>query len=152
MNVYDLINADFANITSRVTVVAATDDTPAVGFIVVGTDSPQYLAEADRQRAEGQAYRRAANKDATLKIDTDTDEGQAKFQKRVDANLLGSAAACTVGWFGFTQKSDVDGKPVAVPFDQAILTQMLVKKKSWRDAIIKALDEDARFLPQPAKN
>lgn len=140
MNIFDLINADFANLTSRVEVA------PGVGFIIVGADSPQYLAEHDRQRSEGQAHRRAASKDPSLKIDTDTDEGQAKLQARIDANLLRVAVAVTVGYFGFT-----DADKIPVPFDPALAAQMYAKKKSWRDAVISAIDEDKRFLPQPAQ-
>lgn len=144
MNIFDLINADFANITSRVTVAGEGDK--ACGFVIVGADSPQYLAEHDRQRVEGQAHRRAANKDPALKLDTDTDDGQIKLQARIDANLLRVAVAVTVDWFGFT-----DATGAAVPFDPAVAAQMYGKKKSWRDAVISAIDEDKRFLPQPAK-
>jgi hypothetical protein len=140
MNVFDLINADFANVTSRVTV--AED----CGFIIVGADSPQYLAESDRQRNEGQAYRRAANKGDVPKIDTDTDEGMAIFNARTQANLHAVALACTVGWFGFT-----DAAGAEIPFDLSIAAQMFTKKRAWRDAVITAIDEDKRFLPQPAK-
>jgi len=139
MNIFDLINADFANITSRVTVAEGC------GFIIVGADSPQYLAESDHQRNEGQAYRRAANKGEVPKVDTETEEGQKVFQERLQANLTATAIACTVGWFGFTDASGAD-----VPFDPALLAQMFAKKRAWRDAVISALDEDARFLPQPA--
>lgn len=139
MNVYDLINADYSNATSRVTVA------DGCGFVVVGVDSPQYLTESDRQRNEGQAYRRAVNKGEAPKIDTDTEEGHAIFQKRLDANLLATAVACTVDWFGFT---DATGTPV--PFNRDLLAAMYTKKRGWRDQVISALDEEKRFLPPPA--
>lgn len=144
MNIFDLINADFANVTSRVT-VAGEGDT-ACGFIVVGPDSPQYLAETDRQRIEGQAYRRAANKGDVPKIDLDTDAGQAIYQTRLEANLTALAVSVTVGWFGFT-----DANKAPVPYDPKLAAQMYDKKKSWRKAVTDALDEDKRFLPLPAK-
>lgn len=144
MNVFDLINADLANITSRV--IVAGEDAAACGFVIVGADSPQYLAESDRQRNEGLAYRRAANKGEVPKIDTETEDGQAIFQTRLQANLQATALACTVGWFGFT---DAAGEPV--PFNSDMLVQMYAKKKSWRNVVIAALDEDKRFLPQPVK-
>lgn len=144
MNIFDLVNADYANVTSRV--IVAVEDATECGFIIVGADSPQYLAESDRQRNEGQAYRRAANKGEVPKVDTDTAEGQAIFQTRLDANLQATALACTVGWFGFT-----DATGALVPYDPALAAQMYSKKKSWRAKVIDALDEDKRFLPQPAK-
>lgn len=144
MNIFDLLNADFANITSRVVVAGEGDK--ECGFVIVGADSPQYLTEHDRQRNEGQMYRRAANKGEVPKIDLETEAGQAIYQARLDTNLTALAVACTTGWFGFT---DSTGAPV--PYDPAMAAQMYGKKKAWRTAVTDALDEDKRFLPQPAK-
>jgi len=148
MNIFDLINANFANITSPVYVggeLTADKDT-RYGFTIVGADSPQYLTESDRQRNEGQEYRRAANKGDVPKLDAETAEGQAVIQARVQANLTAIALAVTTGWFGFT-----DASGATVPYSSDLAAAMFAKKRAWRDAVIAAIDEDKRFLPQPVK-
>lgn len=144
MNVFDLINADFATITAPVD-VGTNANGSKYGFLIVGADSPQYLAENVRQRNEGLAFRRAVNKKEETAIDRETPEGEARFQERFQANLKAQAMAVTVGWYGFT-----DAKGKEAPFDAGLLGQMFDKKAGWRDTVLGALNDEARFLPKPA--
>lgn len=140
MNIHDLINADFATITSHVEL--GKDENGPYGVIIVGTDSPQWRAEQDRQRIGGLKLRREVKADPKLKasLDPESPDGNVEFQRRVQDNLLASVCAVTVGWYGFT----------GAEYSPELVRAMYAKKQGWRDAVLRALDEDARFLPQPA--
>lgn len=133
MNIHELLNLDTAAATAPVAV------SPTAGFYVVGLDSPQYRAEIDRQRMEGARFRRSGKT-----IDRDTEEGEALFQKRFDANQTAIAVAVTTGWYGFED----GGKPAK--FSAETLRAMLAKKSTWRDKILAKVEDDAAFLPGAA--
>lgn len=147
MNIHELLAIDTATTTARVELGNDPKTEQPYGLLVVGLDSPQYRAETDRQRFEGMADRRELNKEGGKKLDPETPEGFAVFQKKFQANLLGTAKAVTVGWFGFTDKA---GRPVE--FDPAVAAQMLEARTTWRDKVLAKIEQDAAFLPQPQKD
>lgn len=145
MDIFALVSADTAAITSRVELGTDPATGNAFGVLVVGVDSPQYAAEKHRQELAAQKYRREANKNPALKIDMDTEEGQAKYKERFNENINGFACAVSVDWFGFTNK----GK--AAKFDPEMLRKLIESRPSYRDKIIAATEDSAAFLPKQEK-
>lgn len=130
-----------AQVTQRVTVGADTDGTE-YGFVIVSRDSEQYR-EKNRKLRAGLYKRNAIKKTA---IDAKTDAGALQLVDLTDQNQLDEVLSVVVDWFGFTKA----GKPVA--FDETAARDALKLRSAWRDAITRALDNEAGFLPSSAQS
>ena len=129
-------------ITSKVVIAYDDDGNEAVGFKIVGPDSPQYRAEQERQRLEG--LKRRINGGKKPK-DFKSEEAQAELDRLTQENLTRNAVAVVVDWFGF-KDGDID-----VPFDAAMLPEFFAAHQSWRDKVVDAIYQEDAFLPKPAK-
>lgn len=133
---FDLGAADISTATRRVDVHYDPKGDPS-GFIVLSKDSDAYRDEAKRQRAAG--YKRGAVKQS--RIDTKTDKGAAELDDIIVQNEIDIACAVIVGWYGFVR----DKQPV--PFDAGVTRGLMVQRKTWRDKVLAALEEEDSFLP-----
>lgn len=130
-----------AQVTQRVT-VGIGDDGVEYGFVIVSRDSEQYR-EKNRKLRAGIYQRNAIKKNA---IDAKTESGALQLVDLTDQNQLDEAAAVVVDWFGFSKA----GKPAA--FDESAARNALKLRSAWRDAITRALDNEAGFLPSSAQS
>lgn len=124
--------------TQRVAVGWDEDGEPKEGFIIVGKDSDEYQRTVAGQRQR--AIRRQAVK--RTRFDLKTEEGAEQLDETLQKNNHEVACAVVVGWFGFTIKGE------EAPFSKQHVSELLLKKPSWRDKVLQALEDEAAFLKQ----
>jgi hypothetical protein len=135
-----LIATPPSDITQRVGIAFDDEGEPYVGFVIVGKDSQQFRDADTAQRVSG--LKRQSIKQQ--KIDTKTDAGATQFIDLVQGNELNLAVAVVVDWFGF----NVAGTNQPMPFDADRLRKLLDGRKTWRDKILVALENEEAFLPK----
>lgn len=134
---FDIDNLDgLVGKTHKVGVRFNDDGDPISGFLIVGKNSPEYLAAENQIRAEG-VQRGAKRKE---QIDSTTIEGASTVVDIMNKNDRTKALAVTVGWFGWNKGG------VTLEFDKSILVQMLDKMPTWQDAILGDLDKEGNFI------
>lgn len=141
MDINNVLAADLSQITTEVVLTRNDDGTPKAGFLVVGMDSPQAREEIEAQRTSAIERRKSRG---GKKMDPNSPEGQALFNEIFQENQTNLAAACTVGWFGFTD----NGQPAA--FDREKVRGMYAKYTTWRDLAQNQISDGANFLPESA--
>lgn len=120
----------------KVGVVFDAAGNPAVGFVVVGRNSEQYIAAEKSARIKHIKMQWGGKN----KIDVSTDDGAAKFDEVNQASELIKLTNCVVGWFGFT-KNGAD-----MPFDKSKLPDIFKARPAWADKVSQAIVDDADFL------
>lgn len=120
----------------KVGVVFDTAGNPAVGFVVVGRNSEQYIAAEKSARIKHIKMQWGGKN----KIDVSTDDGAAKFDEVNQASELIKLTNCVVGWFGFTKNSG------DMLFDRSKLPDIFKARPAWADKVAQAIADDADFL------
>lgn len=123
-------------VTHNVDILFDDEGNPALGFVVISKNSPEYQAESHAVRAAG--YKKSAVRKTA--IDAKTDEGSSQLVDVIDSNATRLALSAVVGWYGFTSA----GAPV--PFDKNLVLAAFKKYPTWEDKVTAALEVDANFL------
>lgn len=143
MDIHALVDQDLSTVTATVVLERSPKDgKPTAGFYVVGMDSPQYQEEEKRQRAGAQA-RRAESEKNGAKFDPSTPQGQQIVLDQAIVNARERAIACTVGWFGMTDKEGNE-----VPFDPAVVKRVYEQRQTIVHAALDEIGVGANFLPK----
>lgn len=132
----DILAAGDKRVTVKVPVLFDEDGEPKAGFLIVGKNSPEYLALSHALRVEG--LKKSSKKKTAM--DTSTDEGADQFVHLVKGNEVRVAVAVAVETFGFAS----DGKEIQLT--EAQKKTAFEKFPTWQGAILSALDKDADFL------
>lgn len=143
MDIHALAEQDLSTTTAMVVLERSPlDGKPTAGLYVVGMDSPQYQEEDKRQRAAAQQRRAEAEKNGA-KFDPSTPEGAQIVMDQAQVNARDRAFACTVGWFGMTDK---EGNEMS--FDKAVIKRIYENRQTIVHAALEEIGVGANFLPK----
>lgn len=127
------------NTTFNVVVGFDVDKKRDVGFVVVGTNSPQY-AEAD---LEVRAFNIKANAERAQDkrvLQPATDEGAMEVARVVDVHRQMYLDKCVVGWFGFAENGQ------DVEFSTELFRRVMAARPGWALRLITAIEDEQNFV------
>lgn len=116
--------------------VGRRSDGAPVGFIVLGTNSPQY-AEIDRKLQIKNVMQAALRGNADF--DMKSEEGATLVIDGTNQRRDAIIAACVTGWYGF-KSGEADAE-----FSKDSLAKVLKHKSSWSKKLIEAIDNEGNF-------
>jgi hypothetical protein len=132
----DTLDVDGPAITHKVAVIEDVDGNAITGFVLVGKNSTEFQAAANKIRIDN--IKRAAKR--KTQIDTSTDIGASTLARTVESNDRTLALSVIVGWFGFTSNG------AEVGFEPQNLPKLFDKYPQWQVKVLAALDDEANFM------